>query len=339
MGPLVSWDLPSLRRLARLWAILVFSTSFQLLHAVQVNGVEYTGLREISANLGMNHRWLEKGRTMQLESEWTKMRFELHRREIILNNMRLFMGFPVVEIKDRLHISADDFRYLIQPILTPQLFRPVPGLRHIVIDPGHGGDDPGSLNEPLKLREKSLTLDLSKRLERKLKQHGFAVSLTRREDVFIPLEERSQKANRLKGDLFISIHFNALERSEVSGIETYALTPLLQPSTSRSKLEDSDRQAYRGQKNGPWNTLSAYYVQRSLVDSIGALDRGLKRAQFTVLLDLEMPGILVEGGFVSHPSEGRNIGSAAYRDRLVDAIVEGVLVYQRTLNRLSKRVP
>jgi len=337
MGPVVSRTLLSRKALVWLWAFLALGTSFQLLHAVQVKGTEYTGLKEISANLGMKIRWLEKGQTLQLESDWTRMRFELHKREILLNNKRLFMGFPVVAVKGRLYISADDFRYLIQPILTPQLFRPVPKLRHIVIDPGHGGDDPGAGNDPLELREKSLTLDLSKRLERSLKQHGFAVSMTRRADVLIPLEERAQIANRLKGDLFISIHFNASPKKDVSGVETYALTPPLQPSTSRSSVEDSDRVPYKGHRNGPWNTLSAYYVQRSLVDSIGAPDRGLKRAQFTVFLDLEMPGILVENGFLSHPSEGRNIGSAAYRDRLADAIVEGVLVYQRTLTRLHNK--
>ncbi|HSH08874.1 MAG TPA: N-acetylmuramoyl-L-alanine amidase, partial [Oceanipulchritudo sp.] len=161
-------------------------------------------------------------------------------------------------------------------------------------------------------------------------------SLTREQDVFISLEERGRQANRLKADLFVSLHFNALDNKSVSGVETYAFTPLNQPSSARSDLHSSDRETYAGQSDGPWSSLVAYYVQRSLVGALKSSDRGLKRARFTVLRDLEMPGLLVEGGFITSSTEGRNIGSAAYRDTMARAIVEGILVYKSTLDRLQE---
>ena len=334
MGPAFSIGHWTRKRLAWMVSALLLFSMLPAARALTVNGVEYTELRSVAGNLGMKTRWVEKEKILLLESKWTDMRFEIHKREMFLNGKRLFMGYPVIASRGKFLICADDFNYLIKPILTPQLFKPVPGLRHIVIDAGHGGDDPGAENDALKLREKALTLDLSRKLEEELERHGFAVSMTRRKDVFIPLEERCQIANRLKADLFISVHFNATGKAEVSGLETYALTPPNQPSTSRSTLADSDRERYRGQEQGAWNTLLAYYVQRSMVDSLQVADRGLKRAQFTVLRELEMPGILVECGFVTHSTEGRNIGSSAYRDRLAKSMVEGILVYQRTLTRL-----
>lgn len=303
-------------------------------YALNINGTAYLELREVAAQLGMKSKWVEKDKVLRLESEWTRLTFEVHKREMELNGTRIHLGFPVVESHGQLHLSESDFAHQLRPLLTPQLNGPPPGLRHIVLDPGHGGKDPGAENKPLGLREKALTLDLAKRVKRHLEAKGFIVSLTRDQDVFVSLEERGRQANQLRADLFVSLHFNALDNKSVSGIETYAFTPLNQPSSARSDLHESDREAYPGQKAGAWSALVAYYVQRSLVDGVKSSDRGLKRARFTVLRDLEMPGLLVEGGFITSSTEGRNIGSASYRDTMARAIVDGILVYQNTLDRL-----
>jgi len=313
-----------------LWIILPLSAG-----ALTINGLPYLEANEVAGRLGMKTSWIERGKRIRLESQWTRMEFELNKREMVLNGTPVHLGFPVAEHRGRLCISESDYSNQIQPILTPQLNGNPPGLRRIVIDPGHGGKDPGAQNPSLGLREKALTLDLAKRLQRLLQANGFEVSLTRSDDTFIELDERSAIANRRGADLFVSIHFNALERSSVSGVETYAFTPFKQPSSARADLHESDLRNYAGQQDGPWSTLLAYYVQRSLADSLGSSDRGLKRARFTVLRDLRMPGILVEGGFVTHPREGSNIGSAAYRDKMARALTEGILLYQKTLSRLE----
>lgn len=305
-------------------------------HALEVNGTEYIRLTEVAGKLGMRTSWLEKGRQLRLESNWTRMDFEVHKREMLLNGLRVHLGYPIVESHGRLYLSESDLANQIRPILTPQLSGPPPALRHIILDPGHGGKDPGAENLAVGLREKSLTLDLARLLQRRLEAEGFRVTLLRQDDRFIELKERSQMANRLRGDLFVSLHFNASGKGSVQGVETYVYTPVMQPSTSRAKLHSSDRKSYPGNRNGDWNTLLAYYVQRSLAEQLEVTDRGLKRARFTVLEDLQMPGILVEGGFVTNPVEGRNIGSRGYRDRIAAALVEGILVYQKTLGRLSR---
>ena len=307
--------------------------------ALQVKGTEYLGLRDVADRLGMKTRWVERDKVLAVESQWTRMLFEVHKREAFLNGTKVFLGYPVVESDGRLYISASDYTHQLQPVLTPQVIGNPPRLRHIVLDAGHGGKDPGAQNPELGLREKALTLDLARRLKGVLQSRGYEVSLVREGDTFIELEERARRANGLGADLFISLHFNASAKRTVEGLETYAYTPRLQPSTARTALSDSDRRDYPGNRNDGWNALLAYYVQRSLTGTAGGLDRGVKRARFTVLEGLEMPGILVEGGFVTHATEGRNIGSAGYRDKLAGAIAEAVTVYQKTLDRLSGEEP
>jgi N-acetylmuramoyl-L-alanine amidase len=303
--------------------------------ALDFDGTTYVSLAEVAGRLGMQAQWVDKGRVQHLKSEWTRMEFEVHKREFRLNGTRVHLGFPVVESAGRLHLSESDYMHQLQPILTPQLSGSAPALTHIAIDAGHGGKDPGAENPPIGLREKSLTLDLAKRLARELQAHGFRVTLTRETDTFLALKERSKLANQAGADLFISLHFNGLGNKSVHGIETYAFTPPHQPSSSRADLHSSDHESYAAFGDGAWSTLLGYYVQRSLVAGLGGEDRGLKRARFTVLEDLEMPGILVEGGFLTNDREGRNVGSGGYRDRLARAVVDGVLAYQRTLKRLS----
>lgn len=322
-------------------SLLIFLTISLPVHvvALDINGTAYTSLRDIAGKLGMQTHWVEEGKALQLESEWTKLVFEIHKREFRLNGIRVHLGFPVAETRGRLYLSERDYRSQIQPILTPQVFGRPPTVTHVMIDPGHGGDDPGARNTGLKLTEKHLVLDLAKRLKSKLEARGLKVSLTRDKDRFIPLAKRCEIANESGADLFLSLHFNASEKKDVAGIETFTFTPPFQPSTSRASLHSSDRRTYPGNANDPWNTLLGYYVQRSLVDELPAPDRGLKRARFVVLRDLEMPGLLIEGGFVSHAREGRNVGSAGYRDRIVQGILNGLDVYLQTVQRLSGNPP
>jgi N-acetylmuramoyl-L-alanine amidase len=236
-----------------------------------------------------------------------------------------------------LYISLADHEKTLQPALTPQIFPNPPRLYHIVLDPGHGGKDPGARNRALRLDEKNLTLDLARRLQRRLEARGYRVTLTRTTDTFLSLSERAAMANRLRADLFISLHCNAADATSVRGVETYAFTPRHQPSTARASLHASDNRDYPANRHDPWNLAVGLAIQRSLVDSTRAPDRGVKRGRWTVLQDLQMPGVLVECGFLTHSDEARNLGSTAYRDRLADAITDGVHAYQLTLNRIRGR--
>lgn len=301
-----------------------------------LHGRPYYSLKEVGSHLGMDSRWKTKEQELILSSQWTRIGLVRDERSIQINEVSVYLGWPLAYYGKELWISKVDFEQVIRPILTPQVFPDVPRLKRIIIDAGHGGKDPGAINTELKLREKYLAVDLAKRLQAGLEKNGYQVVLTRSEDVFIGLEERCEMANREDADLFVSLHFNAAGSPKVRGVETYAFTPQGQASTARSELSSSDKVDYPANRFDSWNCLVAYYVQRELAAALPTPDRGLRRARFAVLKNLNCPGILVESGFVTHPTEGRNIGSWRYRQKIADAILEGILTYQRTLARLSE---
>lgn len=302
--------------------------------SVRYGGRSYTDLADIAARFGMRFEWAVPGDRARLASQWTELSFEGNQRSFQLNGYLVYLGYAVLKQNGQLYVADTDLEKTLQPILTPQVFATPPRLRRVVIDPGHGGNDPGALNTGLKLQEKSLVLDLAKRLQQALQAKGYEVILTRSSDVFVELADRAAFANKKQADLFISLHFNSSTKASVEGIETFAFTPRYHPSTSRSRLTATDKRGFFGNQNDPWNVLLAFYVQRALVERTSAKDRGVKRARFTVLEQVKMPAILVEGGFVSHPREGRNTGSANYRQKIANAIVEGIEAYDRTIERI-----
>jgi N-acetylmuramoyl-L-alanine amidase len=303
-----------------------------------IDGASRYELVALGRGLGLEARWVRPGRSLRLSSRWSRLEFEREERACTFNGVRVFLGEPVVAARDSLWISALDFEHTLQPLLRPQAHAAAaPGpLRRILLDPGHGGKDAGAVNEALGLKEKSLTLDLAVRVERLLRAAGYEVAYTRTEDRFVGLAERGAMAARTEADLFLSLHFNAVGRPTVEGVETFAFTPRDQPSTARTTLHTSDRRDYPANRLDVWNTLLAYEVQAALVKLPGATDRGLKRARWEVLRDLSCPGVLIEGGFVSHPREGRDIGSAAYRQRLAEAILAGVKAYEARLEAVRR---
>ncbi|HSR50358.1 MAG TPA: N-acetylmuramoyl-L-alanine amidase [Acidobacteriota bacterium] len=214
----------------------------------------------------------------------------------------------------------------------------------IVLDPGHGGHDTGAIG-PDGLEEKDLVLDIAKRLHELLKE-GLAtdVILTRKEDVFIPLEERTAIANQKGADLFISIHANSSPNRKAQGVETFylslATTPDERAVASREnagsqrtirELEDLLRQITKGDYNEESRDL-AHVVQRHLFDDLSRereslTNRGVKRAPFIVLVGSNMPAILTEVGFVSNPDEEEFLTRGKSRQRLAEALYKGIEQY------------
>ena len=160
--------------------------------------------------------------------------------------------------------------------------------------------------------------------------------LTRTNDSFVELEDRPALANRQKADLFISLHFNIGPPGRARGVEVYCLTPAKANSTNAGRWghigEISEWGASTGLLSGNrhdnWNALLAYQLQKSLVKNLSAEDRGVRRARFAVLRAVEMPAVLIEGGFLTDSVEQKKIADPKYRDQLAAAIVQGVLAYQ-----------
>lgn len=227
----------------------------------------------------------------------------------------------------RVHIAQLDLDTAVRPLLFPQKF-PADRIKTICLDPGHGGKDTG--NRVGWHYEKVYTLALAAEVRDQLRRAGFDVIMTRTRDSWVDLPYRPALANRRGADLFVSLHFNAtpIGKNEVKGPQTYCITPVGASSTD-ARGEGSNYGATPANRVGQSSLLLAYQVQKSLVKNLGAEDRGVRRARFAVLREATMPAILVEGGYMTHPVEGRKIFSDAYRHQMARAIVNGILAYQR----------
>ncbi|MFH1624229.1 MAG: N-acetylmuramoyl-L-alanine amidase [Pseudomonadota bacterium] len=218
------------------------------------------------------------------------------------------------------------------------------GVGKIVIDPGHGGHDPGAIG-PSGLKEKDVVLEIAKNLETIIKKEiGCEVVLTRRDDRFIPLEERTAIANTQKADLFVSIHANASPNRDAQGIETYFLNfsadeeamrvAARENATSTKKMSDLRAILRDLMLNSKINESSrlARYIQESLVAKLNTeysdvRDLGVKQAPFYVLIGAEMPSILVEVSFISSRTEEKRLRNKKYLGGVATSIFDGVKGY------------
>ncbi|MFI3291746.1 MAG: N-acetylmuramoyl-L-alanine amidase [Opitutales bacterium] len=315
---------------------LILLCAMPKLRAASVMGVEYVSLAQVAKSCGMSLKIVVAGKVANIYSQYTKIDFELHKKDIYINGNRLYLGFPIASVAGHLHMAQSDFYKNIVAILFPKKPKFSLALSHIILDAGHGGKDFGAINKKLGINEKTFALDMAKRLGAMLTSYGFKVSYTRSTDVFIPLENRYLLANKLKGDMFISLHFNATTATSVSGVETFSMTPSGQYSTTASKITDSCKKTYPANKYDEWNKLLNYCVNTSLRNATKAIDRGSKNARFTVLTGALMPSILVEGGFLTNDTEALKIKSSAYRDTLARAILAGIIKYQKTASRIAR---
>ncbi len=229
-------------------------------------------------------------------------------------------------------------------------------VRTVVIDPGHGGHDPGAIG-PTGLKEKDVTLAIAKALKNKIEQVGgdFGISrviLTREDDRFIPLEERTGIAKREHADLFISIHCNAAKDSDAHGIETYILSFTNDPealavaarenvSTTKgiSDLRDIIKKYLLNSKIDESKRLAAY-VQTSVTTNLArkyqtAVDKGVKKAPFIVLIGADIPSILVETSFITNPREEEKLRDPKYINEIADGILRGVKSYSTEVETAS----
>ena len=213
----------------------------------------------------------------------------------------------------------------------------------IVIDPGHGGKDPGARGRS-GLMEKDIVLDVGLRLRRLIEERlGLNVIMTRETDVFIPLEERTAIANTKGADLFVSVHANASRREGAKGVETY----LLGRATDRDAMATAERENSASEKS--LNTLQliltdlmntskkeeslrlAYYVQENMIGHLETrykvTDLGVKQAPFYVLVNARMPSILAEISFISNREEEKLLSDGEHRQEIAEAILKGIKKY------------
>ncbi len=220
----------------------------------------------------------------------------------------------------------------------------------IIIDPGHGGKDPGSVGHK-GTKEKDIVLDVSKRLARKIQKNlRIKTVLTRDEDVFVRLQDRTKFANTNEGDLFISIHVNSNESKKPYGFETYLLKPgrnqeainVALRENSVIELEGNEFEKLTDEQliqatiaqSGfvQYSEKFAALIQEEIDKRVQSRNRGVKQAGFYVLMGASMPNVLIELGYISNPNEEKKLNSSSYRDVLATSIYYAILQYQKILN-------
>ncbi len=227
-------------------------------------------------------------------------------------------------------------------------------VKTVVIDPGHGGRDTGAIG-PSGVREKDIVLDLGLRLKRLIEESlGLKVIMTRSEDVFVPLEERTAIANRYKADFFISLHVNAAPKSRAVGFETYFLSREPSDRGARASairenmvlnLEGVGLEERKGLKAVLWDLAQTFYIRESselaelLLNELGQIlkvdNRGVKSAPFFVLIGAAMPSVLVEVTFITNPKEERKLERDGYRQQVAEALLAAIAKFKA---RYEKRV-
>ncbi len=228
-------------------------------------------------------------------------------------------------------------------------------VRRIIVDAGHGGHDTGAIG-PRGVREKDVTLSMANRLARELRAAGFEVVLTRSDDRYLRLEERTAIANMARGDLFVSIHANAHPRRDRNGVETYFLN--VTDDRYARRLAARENGALAGEEGGPGvqriltdldarasagaSRRLAQMVQKELTSRVrqtqgDVRDLGVKHALFYVLLGARMPAVLVETAFISNRGEEKRLASPAYQQLVADGVTRAVCDFAGRESRVATR--
>jgi len=256
---------------------------------------------------------------------------------------QFFLEWLPAAFPGRLTLAGNVLTNTVAPAARP--VTPASRQRIVILDPGHGGPDPGKIG-PGGLLEKNEALRLARALEALLVERGYEVHLTRTRDTLIALDDRPHIANRLKDGrpsaLFVSLHFNSVTQRSVRGFETFFLSEARTEDERRVAEMENAAVAFEG---GPAAAIpveeailnglrNEFYVRASsdLADevqrSIRAVhdgpDRGVKRAGFRVLIGALMPAVLVEAAFISNPVEARAIGTATFRQSIARAVAQAI---------------
>jgi N-acetylmuramoyl-L-alanine amidase len=289
---------------------------------------KYVSLEDV-ANFYKMRRTVFDGKTFRLVGTGSSIQGGRAGRDVTINGVKYVLCFPMINEGHTTLISAMDVVKIIEPILRPQKIKNATAVKTVVLDAGHGGHDSGARG-PLGV-EKEAALDVVLRTKRLLEAAGYTVRCTRTSDVFVPLEDRAAYACRFANAVFVSVHFNKSNTGGGTGLETYCLAPRGVPSMDEENLRYSDFVQYKGHARDAENVALATTVHAALVRNLNLPDRGIKRARFVVIKNISIPGILVEGGFMSGTPDHQLIATASYRQKMAESIVEGINRYREAV--------
>jgi N-acetylmuramoyl-L-alanine amidase len=318
------------------WLILLTLCSWDILCAnwnvTMHEGRRYVPVQDV-ANFYRLHLSVSSGRNFQMSAGQYSVRGTAGSREVFINGVKHILCFPAVQRGGTVLLSAMDVTKIIEPVLRPGKIRDATRVRTVILDAGHGGHDSGATGRYG--REKEFALDVALRAKVLLEQRGFQVKMTRTRDVFVPLEQRSAFANRHRDAIFVSIHFNKGKTSAGTGVETFCLAPRGVPSMGEDAVTVNALREYPGHARDAENVALATAMHSTMLRYLNLPDRGVKRGRFHVIRETKIPSVLLEGGFVDHPTDGRLIATPQFRQRMAMAIADGVSQFQRAVEGRS----
>ena len=295
---------------------------------VTLNRQSWINCREAASRYGLAAMRYLPGGGVEYRGKAGSFSFVPGKRVFSVNGLRVDPSYPVLAKYGVHYMNGIDFDAMLAPVFEPRNTLARQRLVTVTVDPGHGGKDKGASGRFS--HEKIIVLRLAYRVAAILRACGYKVHMTRDTDRYIGLEERAAAHRQLRTDLYVSIHINSAKDRSVSGIECFSLTPA---GAFSSGQVTGNVNTLPGNAHDTNNFRLAYEIQKALLRRTGAADRGLKRARFAVLRNLNAPGVLVEVGFISNPAEERLLNTPAYQEKLARGIVEGIVSYRQSLPR------
>ena len=306
------------------------SAQVRTLKAASYAGKRYVALKDLAAMYGLPLA-LPGGKTLLIRGQYTSLQFTADGRLSVLNGGQVWLHAPITKVRGLWSITDADAQFVVDPIVRPSAYLAARGSRTVVLDAGHGAQDPGAQGRS-GVKEKDLVLDIALRTRAHLQAAGVRVVLTRETDRFWTLEDRPYLAARGGGDVFVSIHLNSAASRSVKGVETFVTAAENFPPTAESRLIGKYPAVPNNQYNHS-NTALGNQLQRAVVSITRAEDRGLKRARFQVVRNAAMPAALIECGFLSNPQEEQKLATPSYRETIALGIAQGILNYFALVNR------
>ena len=309
--------------------LLASHAAIRSLERISVGGSDYIRLNEWADLCDFKTHWLKKDETVEVTGNAVRLVFTVDPRKgdpkrSEINGVAVVLSLPALVRGGVALVSSLDLRTTIQPLLFPQKDSRA-RIKTICLDPGHGGKDTGKIDK--RNLEKNFTLLLAHEVAALLLKNNFKVILTRGTDKTLELSDRPFIAKRNGADLFVSLHYNA-GNTDAHGVETYCLTPAGANSSNAGGGKAAEPN-YDGNAQNDKNVLLAYTLQKSIVQNLVLDDRAVKRSRFEVLREARMPAILIEGGFMTNPTEAKKIYDTAFRKKMAQAIVDGILAYKK----------
>lgn len=307
-------------------------------------GIAYIDVNSIAKSFGTDLYWNPVLKEVKLESPGLSLLMSLNNRYVSVNGRTFDMPGPMIFHKGILYVPLDIKQDVLDLYIKPgdpAAGKKISSLKNfkIVIDPGHGGENIGARNKN-GADEKTIVLDIAKKVAAVLEKKGLQVVMTRDKDVFLKLSKRCDIARSEKADLFISIHANSAPAKSVTGIETFVLgVPTSEVIKSIEEIEDGDLalgdSVYSNGQSGSIDSARrkrlskrlACFINEEVVKSAQVKNRGVKEARFYVLRNTDMPAVLVEVGFISNADESVLLLHEDYRGKIAEGIASGVLNY------------